>query len=319
MMTDKPQPAPHANEDGAASMEALRQAAMLNALPAHVALLDAQGFILSVNEAWRQFADANALVGSAYGVGLNYLEVCNSAHGDDAAQAQQMAAGIRSVLAGAQTSFSLEYPCHSPTEQRWFLAVVTPLAADPLNGAVVTHLTITERKKTEQKFKDLLEATPIAMVIVNRDADIVLVNSQAVQMFGWRREELLGQKIEILTPARLRGNHLESRNGYFAQPQARAMGAGQELLGRRKDGSEFPIEVGLNPMETAEGTLVISAIFDITERKQTQAALDEQMAELRRWSDATMDREGRILDLKHEVNQLLMQAGLAPRYPSAES
>lgn len=253
--------------------DATKQAAILNALPAHIALLDAQGFIISVNEAWRQFADANALHGPAYGVGLNYLGVCSSVHGDGAAQAQQMAAGIRSVLAGGQTNFSLEYPCHSPTEQRWFLAMVTPLAADPLNGAVVTHLSITERKKTEQKFKDLLEAAPDAMVIVNRDAEIVLVNFQAVQLFGWRRDELLGQKIEILVPVRLRGKHSGNRNGFFAQPQARAMGAGPELLGRRKDGSEFPIELGLSPMETDEGTLVISAIRDITERKQAQARI----------------------------------------------
>ena len=95
------------------------------------------------------------------------------------------------------------------------------------------------------------------------------------------------------------------------------MGAEQDLLGRPKDGSELPIEVGLNPMETDEGTLVIDAILDITERKQTQATQTEQMAELRSWSDVIVGREGRILDLKHEVNELLIQVGLAPLYHSA--
>ena len=134
--------------------EAAKQAAILNALPAHIALLDTQGRIISVNEAWRRFAGANALQSPGYGIGLNYLEICDSARGDDASEAQQAAAGIRSVLDGAAKSFSIEYPCHSPTEQRWFLMTVTPLADDHPNGAVVMHLNITERKRAEEALRE---------------------------------------------------------------------------------------------------------------------------------------------------------------------
>ncbi|NDP40985.1 MAG: PAS domain-containing protein, partial [Rhodoferax sp.] len=136
--------------------EATKQAAILNALPAHIALLDAQGLIVSVNEAWRLFAGTNMPQEPAIGPGLNYLEICEHARGDDAAQAHQAAAGIRAVLAGAAKSFSLEYPCHSPTEKRWFLLVVTPLAGQSPHGAVVMHLNVTERKQADQKFKELL-------------------------------------------------------------------------------------------------------------------------------------------------------------------
>jgi diguanylate cyclase (GGDEF)-like protein len=129
--------------------EAAKQSAILNALPAHIALLDAQGRIVSVNQAWRQFADANSLQAPAYGVGLSYLDICDNARGDTAAEAQQVTAGIRAVLAGAVRSVSLEYPCHSPTEQRWFLMAVTPLADQSPHGAVVMHLDITERKLAE--------------------------------------------------------------------------------------------------------------------------------------------------------------------------
>ena len=129
--------------------EAAKQVAILNALPAHIALLDAQGRIVSVNQAWRQFADANSLQAPAYGVGLSYFDICDNAQGDTAAEAQQVAAGIRAVLAGAVKSVSLEYPCHSPTEQRWFLMAVTPLADQSPHGAVVMHLNITERKLAE--------------------------------------------------------------------------------------------------------------------------------------------------------------------------
>ncbi|MGK2915451.1 MAG: EAL domain-containing protein, partial [Porticoccaceae bacterium] len=243
------------------------------ALPAHIALLDGQGLIISVNEAWRRFGRANAAHNPGHELGVNYLEICDNAPGDDAAESHQAAAGIRSVLGGVLTSFSIEYPCHSPTAQRWFLLTVTPLADDHPNSVVVMHLNITARKTADQKFKDLLESAPDAMVLVNRDGEMVLVNAQAVNLFGWRREELLGQQIEILVPEHLRGKHPGCRSGFFTQPRAQAMGTGQELLGLRRDGSEFPIEISLSPLETDEGTLVMSAIRDITARKEAERTI----------------------------------------------
>ncbi|MGA7948722.1 MAG: PAS domain-containing protein, partial [Thiobacillaceae bacterium] len=140
--------------------EAAKRAAILDALPVHIALLDIQGFIISVNKAWRQFGRASAPQGPGYEVGVNYLGVCDSAHGDKAAGAQQAAKGIRLVLEGAEESFSLEYPCHSPTQQRWFMMTLTPLSDAQPRGVVVMHLDITERKQAEnalQESKNLLQ------------------------------------------------------------------------------------------------------------------------------------------------------------------
>jgi diguanylate cyclase (GGDEF)-like protein/PAS domain S-box-containing protein len=160
---------------------------------------------------------------------------------------------------------------------RWLL---TPLVlrlvrseAEAVQRTAALTEEIAERKKADQRFKELLESAPDAMVIVNHDAEMVLVNSQAVILFGWLREELLGHKIEILLPKRFRGKHMRNRNDFFKQPHARAMGAGLELFGLRKDGTEFPVEVSLSPLETSEGTLVISAIRDITERKAAEARI----------------------------------------------
>ena len=129
--------------------EAAKQAAILDALPAHVAVLDSQGRIASVNEAWRRFARMNLLREVDCGIGINYLDVCDRAVGGNASEAGDVAAGIRSVLGGRGNCFSIEYPCHSATERRWFLMRVTPLVVDHVTGAIVMHVDVSERKRAE--------------------------------------------------------------------------------------------------------------------------------------------------------------------------
>jgi diguanylate cyclase (GGDEF)-like protein len=136
--------------------EAAKQAAILNALPAHIALLDSQGTIISVNEAWRQFGSPKSVHGPGHPIGLNYLALCDSAPEATSSDTRQVAKGIRSVLIGAIKSYSIEYRHDSATEQQWFLLTVTPLVEDRRNGAVVTHLNITEEKRAKDELRELI-------------------------------------------------------------------------------------------------------------------------------------------------------------------
>jgi len=130
---------------------------------------------------------------------------------------------------------------------------------------------VSERQRAERKFRSLLESAPDAIVIVDLHGKITLVNAQTEKVFGYPRAELIGQLVDMLVPKRLRGAHRVHREGYAHGPKPRNMGAGLELYGLRKDGSEFPVEISLSPLETEDGTWVSTAIRDISERRLTEA------------------------------------------------
>ncbi|WP_316751548.1 SpoIIE family protein phosphatase [Streptomyces herbicida] len=155
---------------------------------------------------------------------------------------------------------------------------------------------VSERKAAEERFRGLLEAAPDAMVIVDDTGVIKLVNAQTEALFGYGREELLGRPVELLVPGRFRAHHTEHRNNYAHNQQVRPMGAGLDLYGLRKDGTEFPVEISLSPLETADGLLVSAAVRDVSERKAAEERINELAALVESSQDAILAKtlDGRI-------------------------
>ena len=157
---------------------------------------------------------------------------------------------------------------------------------------------ITERKRLEDRFRLAVEASPAALLMVHQDGRILMANSRGLAMFGYTAEEVVGQPIEVLVPPRFRAGHPAHRDSFFNRPVQRAMGAELDLLGVRKDGSEFPVKVGLSPVETAEGQAVICGVIDITDQKKTL----EVMRQAREAAEsASRAKSSFLANMSHEI------------------
>jgi two-component system sensor kinase FixL len=195
------------------------------------------------------------------------------------------------------------------------LALVVLQAA--LIGALLFERRSFGRTARDERFRLAVEAAPNAMIMVDGDGHIVLLNDQAETVFGYERSELLGRSIELLIPEQVRASHSGHRHDYLQAPSARAMGAGRHLYGRHKDGSEVPVEIGINPIRTAGGRYVLASIVDITQRRRMEAEAVERRNELAHLSRVAMLGELSGA-LAHELNQplaaILSNAQAASRF-----
>jgi len=200
------------------------------------------------------------------------------------------------------------------SDRRWLLLTERRMS----NGGVAgVSLDITATKaaqqalgKSEERFRLIVESVPNAIVMINAGGDIEMVNDPAERIFGYSRSELLGRPVELLLPERHRFAHPELRAAFFADPQMRQMGVGRDLFARRKDGREFPVEIGLSPIETEDGAMVLAAIVDITERKINEQRLldarhraEEVLAALRK-SEEQLSRAQRLAQMGSDVRNL---------------
>ena len=259
--------------------ESSRQAAILNALPAQIALLDGQGIIVSVNESWRQFAAANALQDPRFGVGQNYVEICERVIGDCSGEAQTAGKGIRQVLQGDESEFSLEYPCHSPTEKCWFRLTVTPVNSPHLAGAVVMHVNITERKladetlrESEERFRGMFTGAAAGIAISTPKGYYLQANAAYCRMLGYTEAELKTMNFASVT-------HPDDLHLNLAMRDELLAGQRQSLIMEKryvkKNGDIVWARTSVSATHSVGGetaTLIVMA-EDITEAKQSQDSL----------------------------------------------
>ncbi|MDX1486656.1 MAG: PAS domain S-box protein [Acidiferrobacterales bacterium] len=191
-------------------------------------------------------------------------------------------------------------------ELYWESACIAPIrdGEGKITHFVAVKEDITEYKRLQEQFRRVFESAPSGMVMVDAEGKIVLTNPHTQNLFGYRGEELIGQPIELLVPERARDVHRAHRENFLREPQARIMGANRELLGRRKNGSEFPLEIGLSPVKTEHGEFVLAAIADVTARRQAEAEAKRHLDELAHVSRVASIGE-MASGLAHEINQPL--------------
>jgi len=267
--------------------EAFKQA-ILNAVAAEIAVLDHDGVIVAVNEAWRQFGQVNGVepgkpaTGTA--VGDNYLVACRQAAARVTDDALQAWAGIRAVLGGRQTSFSMEYPCHSPGQERWFSMNVTPLGEGAQHGAVIAHTDISTRKLHERLAMERAEQTQFILdnvidgiLTVDRQGAVQSMNRAAQAIFGLQAAQVLGHNVSTLMPEPYRSQLDSYLREVPDADVARITGGVREVEGLRGDGSVFPMDLAVSRGVQRGQPIFIGVVRDVTQRKRAeQALLDSQ-------------------------------------------
>jgi PAS domain S-box-containing protein len=209
---------------------------------------------------------------------------------------------VRAVMQGETVEFDEMMLRFKNGEVRWLAGVASPIIDDSgvRRGGVVVFRDFTARRIAERRFQSLLESAPDALVIADPSGVIRLVNAEAERMFGYTREQLVGQHVEMLLPEEKRLQHPSLRDAYFADPRVRAIGSGLELYGQRADGSRFPIEISLAPVEGVDGIQVCAAIRDVTERRRV-------LEQIRQLNDELEDRVTARTQELAEINAELVQ------------
>lgn len=271
----------------------------LDALSAHVALLDDNGEIIGINKAWRRFADLNRYNDPNYGIGTNYLAVCDSSAQLNAPDARIVAQGIREVIAGHVDEFQHEYPCHSPKEQRWFVVRISRFMWDNLARVIVAHQNVSELKRIQvelaennSRLETILDNINNAIVTINRQGIIETANGAATRFFDYSLSDLINMPLADLIAESFEGKLIEQD---FSDVH------GYELTGLRSDGSTFPIHFVMNKLNLDDRYMYTCIIQDITYRKQVEHEIIE-----RERVQLALEKERELRSLK---NQFLSMMG----------
>ena len=237
----------------------------LDALSAHVAILDDKGEIIGLNRAWRNYAQSNGLPDAEYGLGMNYLAVCDASARLKSPGAAEVGQGIRNVIALRIDEFYLEYPCHGPQMKRWYVVRVTRFEWFGQTRLVVAHQEVTELKQiqvelaeNQRRLQAVFDTVVNGIVILDAHNRIETVNPAAVEIFSSTLEAMIGKNFETYLQDICPADFLQANAKY-------------EMLGKREDGSTFPMQIAMGETRVGGGRLFTVVVQDLTERKRTEA------------------------------------------------
>jgi PAS domain S-box-containing protein len=271
------------------------------ALAAEVAQLGVWELDVATNQVW--LSDKVREIFAIEPEVLTYEEFQERVHPEDRAARHAM---IQTAIQ-SNDSYETEYRVVLPDGTLRWIAGRARCISDGSGKAyrlLAVSMDVTRRKQAEELFRLATEASPSGAVLVDNRGQIALVNAHIEKLFGYRRDELIGRPIEVLLPDRIKVLHREHRDSFLAHPEVREMGAGRELFARRKDGSEFPVEIGLNPIETPQGMLVFASVVDISARQAAEEEARSRREQIELLSRVSLLGE-MTASLAHELNQPL--------------
>ena len=326
METDQhPDPSAPASRRPVTQSEGFLQS-VVDALHAHVAILDGTGTVIAVNAAWRRFAERNGWAEPDAGIGENYIDVCERACGEHAEEAPSVARAFRELLTGRQEGYSLEYPCHSPAENRWFMLQASRFSAEGADYVVVVHYNITERKHSEWAIyrhrnflSQVIENLPVGVFAKNarNDYRFTIWNARMESIFGVRREQVLGgTDWELFTDSKEARIHREADEGVMRG--RRIVDIPEERVTTRRGGIlAHTIKVPIHGEDGTPETL-LGILEDITEKRASEDRLQSTLAALetakKAAENANRAKSEFLANMSHEIrtpmNAIIGMAGL---------
>lgn len=292
-----------------ASPESDNSVAILDALPGQIALLDRGGVVVSANRSWSANVSGNMLAGAS--VGADYVAVCERQADNGNPEARRLADQLRLMLSRESDSFQLDYSFPGPAGSLWFRCTGARPADGTREGVVVLHAEVTDARAAqataearEAHLRSILETIPDAMVVIDAQGLIQSFSSAAERLFGYTPGEVQGHNVNMLMPSPYREAHDGYLGRYFATGERRIIGIGRVVVGRRKDGGTFPMELSVGEVSREGHRLFTGFIRDLTERQQTEARLQELQSELQHVT--RLSAMGQMAaTLAHELNQPL--------------
>jgi PAS domain S-box-containing protein len=295
--------------------------ATLGALPSRIAVLDGKGNVIAVNTAWERFRGSDPLVPPAIGLGADFLASCDAAAREGSNDARTVGEGIRDLLAGRRRTFSLEYPDRQG--EGWYLLRMTYFEIGPPDaGSAPARLVlqledISQRKQAEEALVQAMTRTQLmtdsavdGIITIDETGRIESFNPAAEEMFGYAAAEVIGGNVSLLMPSPFREEHDRYIEGYLETGRKKIIGIGREVVGRRRDGTVFPMDLAVAEMVFGDRRFFLGSVRDITERKAMEEALRrerdfaESLVETAQTIVLVLDCDGRIVRFNRYLEQI---------------